>query len=251
MPTMSSSCSRYTGRREWPSVRICCERLLQRHVDPHRHDVGARHHHVVGGGLAQAQHVGDQRALLPVEFRLLARASAARPPPPAPVRRSTRAALCSGCAAEHLAQPVQQRCACAVAVAHARFHGLGTPQPVQDARLRQSPCAARRRDGGGRGRAGAARRAPPDARDDAPAGGRRPRPRGGPRRAPARISGRRARCRSARWWACCGRDGGRSAGAPSGRRPAPRCRARRRPGRRARPTARHAAPAGARPAPPR
>ena len=34
MPTMSSSCSRYTGRREWPSSRICCERLLQRQVRP-------------------------------------------------------------------------------------------------------------------------------------------------------------------------------------------------------------------------
>jgi hypothetical protein len=49
------------------------QRLFQRHVYPHRHDVGARQHYVVRGGLAKAQHIGDQRALLPVELRLLAR----------------------------------------------------------------------------------------------------------------------------------------------------------------------------------
>ena len=41
-------------------------------VGPHGDDVGARHHDVVGGGLPQAQHVGDQQAFLAVEFRLLA-----------------------------------------------------------------------------------------------------------------------------------------------------------------------------------
>ena len=77
-----------------------------------------------------------------------------------------------------------------------------------------SPCAAPRRDGGGRGPAGAARHARPDARGGAPGGGRPPRPRAAPRRAPGpsrRLAGRAAR-RSARWSACC----------------APRCRAFRR-----------------------
>ena len=48
------------------------QRLVETDRHRHRHDVGARHHHVVRGGAAQAQHVGDQNALLTVQLRQLA-----------------------------------------------------------------------------------------------------------------------------------------------------------------------------------
>ena len=44
------------------------DRLLEGAVGGDRHDVGARHHHVVGRGAAQPQHVGDQRPLLAVQL---------------------------------------------------------------------------------------------------------------------------------------------------------------------------------------
>jgi hypothetical protein len=48
------------------------QRLIERDIDPHRHDVGPRHHHIIGRGLAQAQDVGNQRAFLAIQLRLLA-----------------------------------------------------------------------------------------------------------------------------------------------------------------------------------
>ena len=121
-------------------------RLVERDVEPHRDDVGARDHHVVGRRAAQAQHVGDQRPFLPVEFRRLAGHRAAPPPPPAPVRRSTRARSCSfgrppAC---RPTQPVRSRLGTRER-AHARRHGFGQAEPVQDARLRHlhAPRVAR------------------------------------------------------------------------------------------------------------
>ena len=164
----------------------------------------------------------------------------------------SRAACAPAGAPSICAQPVEQRRACAVAAAHARFHGLGTPQPVQDARLRQFHAA--RLAGMVVVVAAQVQRAVHDQMRQVmrrpPAG--RARPRAGPRRAPARISGAGA---------VVGQHiGGLVAAAVArvqplhrrGRRPARRCpaapAAR---GRARRPPTRHAAPAGARPAPPR
>ena len=141
-------------------------RLLQRHVDPHGDDVGARHHDVVGGGLAQAQHVGDQRAFLAVEFGLLAGA------PAASAASCTSSAIdsrseCSGWRRPSSWRSRRAAVARAVAVGlmrastgWARAAGAGCGPPP-------FPSGAHHRDGGGRGRRGAARRAPPGAPDDA------------------------------------------------------------------------------------
>ena len=43
------------------------DRLVEREVFRHRQDVGARHHHVIGGLVAQPQHIAEQDALMRVE----------------------------------------------------------------------------------------------------------------------------------------------------------------------------------------
>ena len=45
------------------------QRLVQRHIHRHGDDIGAWDHDVVGRLTPQTQHVGDQRALLPVQLR--------------------------------------------------------------------------------------------------------------------------------------------------------------------------------------
>jgi hypothetical protein len=99
------------------------EHLVEAGIDRDRHDIGARHHHVLGGGAAQAQHIGDQRPLLAVEFRPLARL----------VRRARRLlhqfgdrfahAVFHLPAPQQAAQPRQQRPM--GGGAHGRRHGLG------------------------------------------------------------------------------------------------------------------------------
>ncbi|OIQ69251.1 hypothetical protein GALL_491480 [mine drainage metagenome] len=114
------------------------DRLCQRHIRPHRHDIRARHHHVVGRCFPQPQHIGDQQPLMPVQFRGLTRRLLR-------VRRllhQLRDGVAQGMlrllAPKQIAQPPQQG---APVRAHARFHGLGTPIRC---RMRDSAISIRR-----------------------------------------------------------------------------------------------------------
>ena len=131
--------------------------------------------------------------------------------------------------------------------AHARFHGLGTPSRC---RIRASACSIRRASPAWWWSWPARCSAPCTTRCARWCAGRR---RGGGGLAAHHAQRqddlrRRRGHRSAHWSACCGRDGARSAAAPSGRRPAPRCRPPPPHAPHGRPPPPPGAPAGARPA---
>ena len=118
-------------------------RLVEGEVDIHCHDVGARHHHVVRGGAAQSQHIGDQGAFLPVEFRhrpvaiagiggLLHQLGDRFP-------HTVVLAAAADTIAQDAADTVQQ--GGVGRLAHRRFHGFGTPML---ARMRASAISIRR-----------------------------------------------------------------------------------------------------------
>ena len=161
MPSTSSRCSRNTGIREWPSRRICsiaCASVTSARMAMMS---GARHHHVIGGDLAQPQDVGDQRAFLqvkpPASPAVPMRAPRLRPP--APARRSIRARDCS-----LLRSRLNRRLS-------AELIGFSRDWPRQAVRATappRSPSGVHRRHGGGRSRADAARRGPADASDAPP-----------------------------------------------------------------------------------
>ena len=101
------------------------QRLMQRHVDRHGDNVGAGDHDVVGTHATQAQHVGDQRPLLPIELRSSAAVGAG----------IGRLLHQLGDAVPHVMFTSAQQCAadaaykarCAGGGGHGRaFHGLGT-----------------------------------------------------------------------------------------------------------------------------
>jgi len=99
--------------------------LVQGDIHPHRHDIGAGNHHVIGGDVAQAQHIGDQRPLLRVQIQRFARRRFALPPVFRLLHEFRDGLPHRLLLAAQFAQQAGQR------VAHRFFHGLGTPSRLR------------------------------------------------------------------------------------------------------------------------